>query len=121
MCDIIELQHQVPEGFYDAVMKREELGQTDFGNRIAMPHPYKVMTDETFVYIALLDKPVLWSKNEVQMVFLTAINDRNEDSLQKFYDVTMKLFCDERKIDNLIRKKDFQLLMTYLKEIYYEE
>ena len=56
LCSVIEKQRCLPEGFMEAVMERERLAQTDFGNHIAMPHPYKVMTEETFVYVAVLKK-----------------------------------------------------------------
>lgn len=37
ICAQIEHYHLVPTGFYEAAMKREMLGQTDFGNMVAIP------------------------------------------------------------------------------------
>ena len=52
MCAHAGQYYDLPEGFYSAVMRREELGQTDFGNLAAIPHPYKVIAQENFVTVA---------------------------------------------------------------------
>ena len=70
MCKHIQLEKEVPTDFYDLIMFREEMGQTDFGNYVAIPHPYKVVSDDIFVTVAILEEPLWWGNNEVQVVFL---------------------------------------------------
>lgn len=120
LCGIIKEQRTLPEGFLEAVMERERLAQTDFGNDIAMPHPCRVMTEETFVYVAVLKKEILWSRHPVQLVFLTAICGKEDKNLPRFYDVTTRLFMQEDKVKQIIDKKSFGVLMQMLRQIYYE-
>lgn len=119
ICARIQEQRGLPEGFCDAVLKREELAQTDFGNLISMPHPYKIVTEETFVYVAVLEKEILWTKNPVQLVFLTAVSGREDKNLPRFYEVTTEFFLQSEMIKTVIREKDFEVLMQMLRQIYY--
>lgn len=119
ICHEIAKQRELPEGFYEAVLKREELAHTDFGNHIAMPHPYRVITEETFVYVAVLEKEIMWSCHPVSLVFLAAISDREDRNLTRFYEVTTTLFLQEEMVENIIREKDFGVLMQMLRKICY--
>lgn len=121
ICAKLQEQRELPDGFCDAVLKREELAQTDFGNSVSMPHPYQIVTDETFVYVAVLKKPIQWTKNQVQLVFLTAISDKEDKNLPRFYEVTTEFFLQEEMIENVIREKNFEVLMQMLRQIYYTQ
>lgn len=120
ICEEIQKQRNLPEGFLEAVMERERLAQTDFGNHIAMPHPYKIMTEETFVYVAVLKEEIVWSKHPVQLVFLTAICGKEDKNLTRFYDVTTRLFMQEDKVKQIIEQKNFGVFMQMLRQIYYQ-
>ncbi len=121
ICRRIQSQRQLPEGFYEAVLKREELAQTDFGNYVAMPHPYKIMTDETFIYIAVLKHEITWTVNQVQFVLLSAICGKEDKDLPMFYEVTTRLFMREDMMKRIIQEKSFGVLMQMLWQIYYME
>lgn len=120
ICDIIQKREHLTESFVEAVLERERLAQTDFGNRVAIPHPYKVVTNHTFVYVVVLKKEILWTRFPVQLVILSAISDADNDNLQKFYDVTSKLMGQKEMIDEIIRRKEFSLLSEYLNQLYYD-
>lgn len=117
ICQKIQAQRTLKEDFFASVMERERMAQTDFGNLIAMPHPSKVMTEETFVYIAILKREILWSHYPVQIVFLTAVSGVEDRNLPRFYDVTTRLFMQEDRIKRIIEKKSFRVLMQMLREI----
>lgn len=121
ICDRIRRQRDLPDGFYEAVLKREELAQTDFGNMIAMPHPYKAITEETFVYVAVLENEIIWSKYPVRLVFLTAVSAAEDKNLPKFYEVTTALFLKEDMVRRIIDGNSFDILMQMLRQIYYTD
>ncbi|MBS4462132.1 MULTISPECIES: PTS sugar transporter subunit IIA [unclassified Facklamia] len=114
MCCHISSYGILPVGFESAVLKREELGQTDFGNYIAVPHPYKLMSEETFVAVAILNKPILWKNNEVQVVFLISVGTQEDPNLEDFYDKTSKVFFDNNAIQKLISERRFETLIEIL-------
>ncbi|MBE6122509.1 MAG: PRD domain-containing protein [Erysipelotrichaceae bacterium] len=117
MCKRAGYDTELPEGFADAVLKREALAPTDFGNRIALPHPYKTVTDRTIVCTAVLKKPILWSRNEVQVVILASTGRESDPDEEEFYRVTTQLIVGCPKIDELIQNPSYEAFMNLLKEI----
>jgi lichenan operon transcriptional antiterminator len=117
MCNHIKKFKDIPDNFYDAILKRERLAKTEFGNLVAMPHPNIALTDETFVCIGILKSPIKWDEIMVQVVFLVSIEDKRNKNLQSFYRITSKLLSNKNYINELIKKKDFQVLQDLLEKI----
>jgi lichenan operon transcriptional antiterminator len=109
--------YDLPKDFYEAVLKREHLGQTDFGNLVAIAHPNKiVMSKESFVVVSVLDKPMWWGHNEVQVVFLLAISMEHDEDIERFYQATTDLLFSPKKIKLLIENPKFEVLMDLLSD-----
>lgn len=115
ICINIKKYIDIPDNFYDSVMKREDLSETDFGNLVAIPHPFDILTEKTFVYVAVLEKPIIWYKNNVQVIFLVSISNKKDDNLQKFYQYTVDFLLNEESVMKLIENKTFDNLMYLLK------
>lgn len=48
--------YTLPDNFEELVWEREKIFSTAFDNKVALPHPYKPCTKETFTAIAILKK-----------------------------------------------------------------
>ncbi|MEI0698835.1 PRD domain-containing protein [Brachyspira intermedia] len=114
ICEDIKKYKNIPDNFYELVMKREQLAETDIGNLVAIPHPIEVVTKDTFVYVAVLDKPILWQKNNVQVVFLISVSNKNDD-LKNFYEYTINFLLNENSVKKLIENKTFENLIFLIK------
>lgn len=114
ICEDIKKYKSIPDNFYELVMKREQLAETDIGNLVAIPHPIEVVTKDTFVYVAVLDKPILWQKNNVQVVFLISVSNKNDD-LKNFYEYTINFLLNENSVKKLIENKTFENLIFLIK------
>ena len=114
ICEEIKKYKSIPDNFYELVMKREQLAETDIGNLVAIPHPIEVVTKDTFVYVAVLDKPILWQKNNVQVVFLISVSNKNDD-LKNFYEYTINFLLNENSVKKLIENKTFENLIFLIK------
>lgn len=121
LCNHAGMHYNLPKNFYEAVIRREELGQTDFGNMAAIPHPYKVITKENFVIVGILEKPILWGHNEVQVVFLMAISTEEDADVERFYRLTTNLLFDASKIQYLIHNPVFEVLISLLTDNTYTD
>jgi lichenan operon transcriptional antiterminator len=117
MCEHMIHTVGLPEEFYDSVVKRENLAKTDFGNLIALPHSYEAMSDRTFVCVAVLDRPVLWCEEEVQVVFLLSIEKQKNRELQHFFRVTMQYLMDTAEIGRLIHNRNFGFFLEAMNRI----
>ena len=109
-------QKKLPDDFLQLVKKRESLAATSFGGLVAMPHPWKAVSKDTFVCLAILDKPVQWGEAKVQVVFLVSIADDATAKLQKFYQVVAQLMVDEACICKLIAERRFEVLLGLLRQ-----
>lgn len=114
LCEHIARVRRVPENFRALVEKRERAAQTSFGNQVAMPHPYKAVTDETFVCVGLLDAPVLWNDRDVRAVFLVSISKRRDRHLDRFYRSMAGLLTSAEAIQNLIDNQDWATFLELL-------
>lgn len=115
MCERIYAIYPHQPGLYEAVMERELLCSTDFGNLVSMPHPCKSMAEETYIYVAILEKPIVWSRYDVQVVLLMMIGHMEENELQDFYDITTKFISDKNAIKELIDNCSYDALIKGLK------
>ncbi len=106
----------IPEDFLEAVFEREQLAVTAFGNRVAIPHPNRPLTDESFVCVAVLKNPILWGKQKVQLVFMLSLKKNGED-MQYFSSVTSKLLFSREYVGELIRHPSYSTLMGLLEKI----
>lgn len=115
ICEKIEAVHPLPEGFYESVLKREELARTCMGNQVSMPHPCRVMTEDTFVSVSILKHPVQWDANEtVRAVFLVSVSRQKHKKIQHFYSATARLLLSAEGIGRLIKEKSYDTLCGLL-------
>ena len=96
--------------------KLAKLGGTDFGNNVAIPHPEECFVKENVVCVAILDKPIRWSANTVQLVILAAIYDSASAQAQKFYQLTSSLISDRVRVKRIIAKQEYEHFMKLLLE-----
>lgn len=111
MVDEISRVKKVPKSFYSSVMKREKQAVTEFGNLVAIPHPNRALSQETFVAVAILKKPIIWEKRKVQFVYLMSIENNENKNLQLFYKVTGRLLINKTHVRNIIKQKDFYFML----------
>lgn len=114
LCSRISKVCPLPEQFYEAVLTRENLAKTDFGNMVALPHPYMTMTKETFVSVGILESPIYWTQSQVQLVLLISISEGDTDDIQKFYQTVVKLITEKQYIKRLIKERSYLTLRELL-------
>jgi lichenan operon transcriptional antiterminator len=116
MCDLAQSFESLPDDYFDLVMKREEMGQTDFGNLVAIPHAYKVVGRNKFVVASILEKPIWWGHNEVQVVFLISLTGEDDEDVQQLYKVIMNYLSNIDLVMSTIKNPSFDNLILQLKE-----
>lgn len=113
MCQTVEKHIPLPTDFLESVLYREDMGQTDFGNLMAIPHPSKIMGTEKFVSVAVLESPIWWGHNDVQVILLISL-EQNDPNVERFYQVISDLMGSSTAIQALIEKPTYQTLLDIL-------
>lgn len=111
----------LPDEFCASVLKREKLGATDYGNLVAIPHPYEVLTKENVIGVAVLDKSIKWSTNLVQVIILVAFSLDENRNIPRFYNVTTQFMTDGEAVAALLEEPSYEKLMELLYEMNGEE
>lgn len=117
ICDFTRHKVAVPDDFYESVMKRESMGQTDFGNFVAIPHTHKMIDSDKFVVAAILEEPIWWGHNDVQVVFLISLSNDDPD-IESFYQTITNYLSDLDLVMETIRNRSFRIMIEQLKIAY---
>lgn len=101
MSDAMKEKGVVTEEFFDTVMERENKTTTTIGNGVSLPHGSPVAVNESKVAIAILDEPVMWDDEPVEIVFLLGFKLITKDEInriQLFYKEYVSLIDTDEKI-----------------------
>lgn len=70
--DMIKKKY-MSEATKQSVFRREEMATTELGSMVAMPHALETDMPEAIVTLAILEKPVIWDREKVQVIVLLNI------------------------------------------------
>lgn len=85
---------------FDTVMERENKTTTTIGNGVSLPHGSPAAVNESKVAIAILDEPVMWDDEPVEVVFLLGFKLITKDEInriQLFYKEYVSLIDTDEK------------------------
>lgn len=116
LCDRMTEAIELDSGFKESVLAREAAAATTFGNLVAMPHPFKAASDQTYVSVGLLDHPIVWgkSKHNVQLVFLFSYARAGGRALDNFFSVCADVFMDTDAMKRLAQDQTWETLESIL-------
>ncbi len=63
----------VTEEYLGNVLKRENATTTAIGGGVAIPHGNNMAVNESRVVVAILDQPIMWHEEQVDIIFLLAL------------------------------------------------
>jgi mannitol/fructose-specific phosphotransferase system IIA component (Ntr-type) len=86
----------VDQSFIEDVFKRESLGPTEVGNGVAIPHGFSEHVIQSKIGIVILDNPIEWAEEMVDVIFLIGISKAD---LSKAKGIFRKLY---NKIDSVM-------------------
>lgn len=104
----------VEGGFLNAVYEREAVAPTSFGNLVAIPHPITPQTNETFLTICTLQKPIIWQDKRVQFVCLLSVEKNSSSDLQTLYSMLGKIVDDVSIVQQILRCETYKDFLRVL-------
>ena len=118
LAEEMEKQGFVKKGFYESVMKREELVSTSVGNGIAIPHGNPDFVNQSRVAFAVLKKPVTWDNTEsVWLVVLLGMKMAGHEEVKRaqiFYKELISLLEQPESLARLQGADSAMTLYQYL-------
>ncbi|HRM90377.1 MAG TPA: PTS sugar transporter subunit IIA [Thomasclavelia ramosa] len=108
MCEVANKYNEFEEDLFQSCIRREELGSTAYGQLIALPHPDHLISQKTIVITAILDKPIVWSKQKAQLIFLICVEKGNQKDLRVLFECISKFMMDQQSVQDVICRGDYQ-------------
>lgn len=71
--------------FIDTAIERENITSTAVGKGVAIPHGNEEYVKKPCIAVATLNKPINWSENMVDIVFLLALNFNSSNFIKTFF------------------------------------
>ena len=107
----------VDENFLASVYEREDLSNTNMNEVFALPHPLDVIALKTKVAVAILDKPIIWNKDEtIKIVFLLAIKKGDTTDMEHLYDLFIEVVNNPKLQQGIIHSLTYNQFIETLDE-----
>ena len=109
-------------GLHEAVLEREKLGSSFFGNTIAAPHPILAVSSDTFISVGILPQSVEWDQegNRVSLVLLVSVGKNNPKAFQ-IWNYLSKIFADRTFTQRLLANPGYETFLRLLKDVIAED
>lgn len=117
ICKRIPEKYGIPSDFYERLLRREEITGTDLAKHVALPHPYETTSDISFACISVLDHPIRWTRQDVQVVILMAVAEDEQRDLTNFLQLISEFIANESAVLQLVEEPDFTTFVNLLSQI----
>lgn len=104
----------VGDGFIESVYEREALAPTSFGNFVAIPHPVTPQTNETFLTVCTLQKPIIWENKRVQFICLLSVEKNSNSDMQNLYNMLGKIVDDISIVQQILKCETYDDFLRVL-------
>lgn len=111
----IREKRELPEEFYESVMRRESLEDTLFG-QIAIPHTERILMEETVIGVAVLSKPVNWGKGAARVIVLSSFAKGFISHHEQFFGFLLELSKNKSWLNRLASKPEYEMWMQLVEQ-----
>ena len=99
---------RLPKKFEELVREREKLSSTYFGNQVAMPHPLYPITAQTFIAVAVLDKPIVWDTGQKVRIVMLVSTEMNNPKAFQLWPYLSSLVCEPQRVTEILREGSYE-------------
>jgi lichenan operon transcriptional antiterminator len=108
-----------PEDFLASILEREEHGQTNLNNILAIPHPMSLMAFKSVVVpVAVIPDGIDWGDGHlVKFVFLFSITNQDYTNTEYIYDLLLELMDQTEKQERILSDPSFEHFMSVIENL----
>lgn len=121
MHDRLREKEMVDPDFLEAIHDREKMAPTAYGNLVAVPHPITPKSDQTFIAVCTLEKPVVWGNRPVQLVFVLCVKRESQEDLQSLYELLGRIIESPSLVQSLLKAKSVEAFVGVLEKAWCTE
>lgn len=109
---------KLSDEFYDSVMLHEKIASSCFGNKLAIPHPERLITDCTFIAVGIPKEEIIWEGDtSINLVMLVSIDKNNVRAYQLWYYLSF-LISNKDMLDRITKVPTYENLISIINDVY---
>lgn len=90
------------DNLLNEIIERETMSSTSFGS-FAIPHSIYMKSKQTVISVMIVDKPISWNKNNVNLVIMMCFNDKDKNLFQSIYETISSILIEKDKVSELTK------------------
>lgn len=109
----------VDEHYFESVLERESMANTNMNEVFAIPHPMQPCSNETKVCVAILDEPIEWNNNHesVQIIFMISIKVGEQQDIEHLYDLFIEIVNNKKLQQDIIHAKTYEQFISVISNV----
>lgn len=120
MSNLLHKKGYVSKEYGKSVLERERMSSTAFNNNVAVPHSMHMDATKTGICMIILDRPVTWGKEKVQVIVMISINKQQRELFSPFFEGVINILSEWRNVHELIKAKDYDDFMDKMMKLLNE-
>ncbi|AGB19337.1 BglG family transcription antiterminator [Thermoanaerobacterium thermosaccharolyticum] len=115
LSEMLYKNNYVYEEFKKSVIERELISSTSIGNLVAIPHSTLGYAIESHIAVAILEKPINWGNDKVQLVMMLALDKMTDNEFQCIFNELFDVVNDYETVLKLTSAKDITEFINIMK------
>ncbi|WDV45389.1 BglG family transcription antiterminator [Clostridiaceae bacterium M8S5] len=115
LSNILYNKKYVSEKFTQSTIDRENVSSTSTGNLLAIPHAFSGNVITSKIAVGILDRPIQWGENMVQIVMLLALEKMSSEEYEIIFNNLYSIVGDKKRVLELINSQSYQEFIRLLK------
>lgn len=103
----------VYQDYKEKLFDREAISSSSFKN-IAIPHPLEMDAKESIIAVLINHNPIQWGSNEVNLIFMLAINDIDRILFKDIFEYITRIVSDEDNLQKLLDVQNYDEFLHLL-------
>ncbi|UOQ49715.1 BglG family transcription antiterminator [Gracilibacillus caseinilyticus] len=106
--DLMYTKEYIDESTKQSVYERERMASTELSNLLAIPHPLENNMSETSIAVCILNKPIVWDREKVQVIIVLSVPKEKQKTWEVIFKQLYHFLIEEFGITKLISNYNYE-------------
>ena len=106
LCDEMIAKEYVSKDYKEQIYEHEALSPSSYG-KVAIPHPLSSAPDSSVIAVSIHSKPVQWGMNEVYLVFMLSLAERDKELFQDVFSLISRIIGNEELLRKILQVQSY--------------
>ncbi|MCK0470104.1 BglG family transcription antiterminator [Halalkalibacter sp. APA_J-10(15)] len=99
---LMEEKNYIDRQTKESIYERENMASTELGNLLAIPHPLDNNMANTAIAVCILNKPITWDKEKVQVIIVLSVSKKEQRRWEVLFKQLYRFLIEDLGIAKLI-------------------